>query len=100
MAAPSRRCRLAAGERLTTQHDKADDLLVLLDGVLRAEVDETVVAEIGPGAVLGERAVLESGTRTATLVAVTPCTVAVAARDAVETSALEQLAAGHRREES
>ncbi len=92
--------RLAAGERLTTQHDKADDLFVLLDGVLRAEVDETVVAEIGPGAVLGERAVLESGTRTATLVAVTPCTVAVAARDAVETSALEQLAAGHRREES
>jgi len=52
------------------------------------------------GAVLGERALLEGGTRTATLSAVTPIRVAVAAADAVDRAALAELAAGHRREEA
>lgn len=92
--------RLRAGQTLTQQGEEADDLFLLLDGVLRVDVDGTALAEIGPGAVLGERSILESGRRTASLTAVTPCTVAVAGRDAVDLAALQQLAAGHRREES
>jgi hypothetical protein len=88
------------GERVTTQGEVADELFVLLDGVLSVDIDGEVVTEVGPGAILGERAILESGRRTASLVAVTACTIAVAGRDAVDTAALEQLSEGHRREES
>ena len=91
--------RLAQGRRLTTQGEQADELYLLLDGVLAVDVDGESLAEIGPGAVLGERAVLESGRRTASLTAVTPCTVAVAPRDAIDLEALRNLATGHRREE-
>ena len=53
---------------------------LLLDGVLAVEVDGEVVAELGPGAILGERAVLERGRRTSTLRALTACKVGVAWR--------------------
>jgi CRP-like cAMP-binding protein len=49
--------------------------------------------------VLGERAVLEEGRRTATLTAITPISVAEAAADAIDRDALARLAEGHRREE-
>jgi CRP-like cAMP-binding protein len=49
--------------------------------------------------VLGERAILEGGTRTATLRAVTPAKVAVASADQLDRAALAQVSAGHRREE-
>ena len=91
--------RLRAGQRLTEQHEQADDLFLLLDGVLQVEVDGEVLAEIGPGALLGERAILESGRRTATLAAVTSCTVAVAGRDSIDPDALREVSRGHRREE-
>ena len=45
--------------------------------MLDVEVDGAVVAQVGPGAMLGERAALEGGTRTATLRAVTPCRLVV-----------------------
>ncbi len=56
-----------------------DQLFLLLDGVLSVEVDGTGWAEVGPGAVLGERAAIEGGARTATLRAVTPVRVAAVA---------------------
>jgi CRP-like cAMP-binding protein len=56
--------------------------------------------EVGPGAILGERAVLEGGRRTATLRALTKCRVAVATADQVDHAALEELSAGHKREGS
>ncbi len=92
--------RLREGQSLTRQGEEADELFLLLDGVLSVDVDGNVLAEVGPGAVLGERSILESGRRTASLTAVTPCTVAVADRDSVDPGALQQLSAGHRREES
>jgi Cyclic nucleotide-binding domain len=91
--------RLREGQHLTKQGDEADELFLLLDGVLRVDVDDEPVAEVGPGAVLGERAILESGRRTASLVAVTPCAVAVADRHSVDMPSLHRLAEGHRREE-
>lgn len=92
--------RLAEGELLTEQGEEADDLYLLLDGILTVEVDGELLAEIGPGAVLGERAILESGRRTSSLTAKTACTVAVAHKDAVDPEALRGVAEGHRREEN
>lgn len=91
--------RLAAGTTLTREGEAGDELYLLLDGVLRVEVSGRVVAEVGPGAVLGERSLLEDGRRTSTLVAATPVRVAVAAGNAVDVERLRSLAAMHRREE-
>jgi hypothetical protein len=91
--------RLRAGEWLTKQHEESTELFLLLDGVLQVHVDGRAVAEVGPGAVLGERAVLEAGRRTATLEAVTPCLVAVAPPGTVSEAAMRELAIGHHRED-
>jgi hypothetical protein len=90
---------LAAGEELVRQGDPGRELFLLLDGVVQVVVDGVVVAELGPGAVGGERALLEGGLRTATLVARTRARIAVAAADQVDLTALRELAGGHRREE-
>jgi hypothetical protein len=87
------------GDFLTQQGDESDELYLLLDGLLRVDVDGETVAEIGPGAVLGERAVLESGRRTASLTALTRCRVAVADRETINPELLREIAKGHRREE-
>jgi CRP-like cAMP-binding protein len=50
------------------------------------------VAEVGPGAILGELALLRQGRRMATLRAVTPCRVAVVPKDRIDRQALEQIA--------
>ena len=89
---------LPAGTVLTTQGEPGDEVFLLLDGVVTVEVDGRQLAEIGPGAVLGERAALEGGVRTATVTAVTPVRLAVARADSLDRAALAELAAGHRRE--
>jgi CRP-like cAMP-binding protein len=66
--------------------------------VLSVDVDGEVLAELGPGAVVGERAALEGGRRTSTLRAVTPCKVAAVASAQIDREALDALSAGHRRE--
>lgn len=91
---------LPAGAVLAHQGEPGDSLYLLLDGVLGVDVDGGPIAELGPGAVLGERALLEGGNRTATLTAVTPVRVAVAAGDTIDRAALVALAAGHHREET
>jgi hypothetical protein len=91
--------RLRDGGHLTQQGEQADEVFVLLDGILRVDVDGNALAEIGPGAVLGERAILESGHRTASLIAVTKCTVAVADRRSVDMASLQRIADAHRRED-
>lgn len=92
--------KLDAGRTLTRQGEPGDELYLLLDGVLAVEVDGKELAELGPGAVLGERAVLEGGLRTSTLSTVTKVRVAVAAADAVDRDKLAELAESHRREET
>lgn len=84
---------------LVEQGQRGDDLFLLLDGVLRVEVDGNRLVEIGPGVLFGERALLEGGVRTSTLYAVTPCKVAVARGDQVDSAALTEIARAHRREE-
>jgi hypothetical protein len=95
---PSTR-KVKEGALLTEQGEPGDEVYLLLDGVLRVEVDGELVAEVGPGAILGERAVLEGGTRTAGLRAVTPVRVAVAPKADLDLAALADLSAGHRRED-
>lgn len=88
-----------AGTVLVHQGDAGEELYLVLDGVVRVEHDGERLAEYGPGAMLGERAHLEGGVRTSSLVAVTACRVASVDADRMERSALEELAEGHRRED-
>jgi len=88
-----------AGTAITEQGAEENDLFLVLDGVVRIEVDGERVAEYGPGSMHGERAVLEGGRRTSTIRAVTACKLAVASADSIDRDALAQLSSGHRREE-
>jgi Cyclic nucleotide-binding domain len=90
---------LEPGAELVRQGDFGQDIYLVLDGVIRVEHDGERLAEYGPGAVLGERATLEGGTRTATLAAVTKCRVAAVPAVQLDLSDLAELATGHRREE-
>lgn len=91
--------KLKQGAVLTEQGAPGDELYLVLDGMLTVEIDGEAVAEVGPGAILGERAVLEDGLRTSTLRADTACKVAIASADQLDPKALRELADGHRREE-
>jgi Cyclic nucleotide-binding domain len=92
--------KLASGSLLTEQGQPGGDLYLLLDGMLSVWVDGTQVAELGPGAVVGERALLEHGRRTATLRAVTDCVIAAAAKDQIDQDSLAGLAELHHREDA
>ncbi|HEY3652527.1 MAG TPA: cyclic nucleotide-binding domain-containing protein, partial [Streptosporangiaceae bacterium] len=98
-AAKPRITQLQAGDELVRQGDLGQDIYLVLDGVIRVERDGTRLAEYGPGAMLGERAALEGGTRTSTLAAVTRCRVASVPAVQLDLSDLAELSTGHRREE-
>jgi hypothetical protein len=89
--------RVKAGEALVRQGESGSEMFLLLDGVLRVEEDGARLAEYGPGALLGERAHLEGGTRTSTLVAITPCRVAAVEAAQLDRGALQELSKDHRR---
>ena len=89
---------LDAGEPLIEQGQEGRELFLILDGIVDVEVDGEEVAEIGPGALLGELALLGDGRRTASVYATTPTRVVVVPADAVSQSALEELAASRRAE--
>ena len=91
--------KLRKGALLTEQGAPGDEVFLLLDGVLDVEVDGNPLAELGPGAVLGERAVLGDGRRTATLRARTAVRVAVAEHGQLDLEKLALVSAEHRREE-
>lgn len=90
---------LSEREVLAVQGESGSSLYLLLDGALSVIVDGQSIAEVGPGVILGERALLEGGSRTATLTALTRVRVAEAPRDVIDLDSLRTLAAGHRRED-
>jgi hypothetical protein len=92
--------KLKDGTTLTTQGEEAEAIYLLLDGVIQVSVDGEDVAALGPGALIGERAVLEGGRRTATLTAVSPCKVAEARKVELDLDKLAEISQGHRREET
>lgn len=87
------------GSTILAQGDEGRDLFLVLDGVVRIEVDGKPLVECGPGSIHGERAALEGGTRTATVRAVTKCKLAFASAEQFDKEALMELASGHRREQ-
>ncbi|HEY8107667.1 MAG TPA: cyclic nucleotide-binding domain-containing protein [Gaiellaceae bacterium] len=90
--------KLGEGAVLVTQGAEGDHLYLLLDGVLSVEVDGEEVAQMGPGTIVGERASLEGGVRTATLRAVTPIHFVVIPSELVGKDELATLAADRQRE--
>ncbi len=92
--------RLPAGTTVVRQGDRGTDVYLVLDGVIRVERDGERLAEYGPGALLGERAYLEGGIRTSTLVTVTACRLAAVDASQLDRSGLEELSGGHRREDA
>jgi Cyclic nucleotide-binding domain len=84
--------RLRKGATLVNQGDPGDELYLLFDGVLAVEIDGVTVGELGPGAVVGEVALLAGGRRTATLRAVTTCRVAAVPGHQLDRAALAELA--------
>jgi hypothetical protein len=91
--------RFPAGSILFGEGEPGTEVLLILDGIVRVERGGDRLAEYGPGALLGERAHLEGGTRTSSNIAVTPCRVALFEADLIARAHLEELSAGHRRED-
>ena len=91
---------LKEGQVLVEQGQLGKELYLLLDGVLEIDVDGEALGEVGPGAVLGERAIIESGRRTATVRALTKARVAVADAAQLDLEKLREVSEVHRREES
>jgi hypothetical protein len=91
--------KIKEGALLTEQGDEGDEVFLLLNGVLAVEVDGERLAEMGPGAILGERAALEGGLRTSTLRAITKVKVAAVTADQVDLDVLATISEGHRRED-
>jgi hypothetical protein len=92
------RRELQEGETLVEQDEPGQELFLLLDGMLDVEVDGDVVAQVGPGAILGVRAPIEGGLRTATLRGATRCRVVVIPQDVLDQSEIVAIATGQRRE--
>jgi len=88
---------IGEGEDLVRQGEAGTDVFLILDGIFVIEVDGEEVAEIGPGAVVGERAALRDGTRTATLRARTKGRVASVPFTAIDRDTLGDLSVAHDR---
>ncbi len=87
---------LAAGRGARPQGEPGTDVFLILDGIFVVVRDGEEIAEIGPGAVVGERAGQRDGVRTATLRARTRARVAAVSQDALDPAALGSLAAMQR----
>lgn len=87
------------GDVITKQGEEANTIFLLLDGVVSVAVDGNEVASLGPGALIGERAVLEGGRRTATLTAASKGKLAEARKVELDLDKLAAISEGHRRED-
>lgn len=90
--------RLPPGATLVRRGQPGTDVYLVLDGEIRVERDGKWLAGYGPGAILGERAYLEGGVRTSTLVAATRCRVAAVDAGQLDRFALEELSSNRRDE--
>jgi len=93
--------RFSPGDLIVEQGEtgvSSNIVYLVLDGVLEVVVDGEVVGELGPGAIVGERAQLENGARTASLRAKTAGKVIGVPGEELNREALEQIAAGRSRD--
>ncbi len=70
----------AGGERIFSQGDAPEHMLLVLDGRAHIEVDGEVVGSVGPGETLGEVSFLNGTDRSASVAAETPMEVGVLSR--------------------
>lgn len=86
------------GDVIMSAGEPAHSMDLILDGLVSVEVDGEIVGECGPGSLLGERAFLEEGVRTATVRAVTRVKLAQADPTTFSPEDLDRLREFHRRE--
>jgi CRP/FNR family cyclic AMP-dependent transcriptional regulator len=67
---------IARGNFLFREGESGDKMYVLLEGNAEILVGDLVVEAAGPGALVGEMALIDTGPRTASVVARTPCRLA------------------------
>lgn len=77
------------GDRLFTQGDEAQALYMIQSGEFEVSAhtefgDEVVLAHLGPGAVVGEMALLEGGARSASVEALSECVIFQLSHDAFD----------------
>jgi CRP/FNR family cyclic AMP-dependent transcriptional regulator len=65
------------GREFVTQGDVGREAFVIVEGTAEAYRNGKKIGELGPGACVGELALLDHGPRTASVVAATPLTVLV-----------------------
>jgi len=68
-----------AGRVLMRQGEHGEEMFIVVKGRFSIERDGRTIAERGPGSALGEMSLLSGGPRTATITALEPSTVLVAA---------------------
>jgi hypothetical protein len=91
--------KVRAGTTIMAEGEAADNIVLVLDGMVQVEVGGAALAELGPGAVLGERASLEQGRRTATVRALTDCRIVSYLAADLSANDLTELVPGHHRED-
>ena len=68
---------VADGRNLVTQDESSREAFVIIDGKAVVKRNNRKVADLGPGAIIGELGLLDRGPRTATVVAEGPVDVLV-----------------------
>jgi cAMP-dependent protein kinase regulator len=89
---------VSSGHEIVRQDDPGNEAFVVARGLLnvvrRQGADETVLAQLGPGAIFGEMALISESPRSASVVALEPAQLLVLARDELERAAEEAPALG------
>ena len=68
--------QLAPGDSLFREGDKGEKTYVLLEGEMEILLGDFVLETVGPGALIGEMALIDESPRTASAVAKTSCRLA------------------------
>lgn len=69
--------RIEHGKELFREGDPGDVMYVLITGEASVRLGGLVLEDVGPGAILGEMAVVDQSPRSTTVVALTDCTFTV-----------------------
>ena len=68
--------QIAPGASLFREGEKGEKMYVLLEGEMEILLGDFVLETVGPGALIGEMALIDDSPRTASVVAKTPCRLA------------------------
>ena len=68
--------QLAPGDSLFREGEKGEKMYVLLEGEMEILLGDFVLETVGQGALIGEMALIDDSSRTASVVAKTPCRLA------------------------